>query len=188
MSGIRVIFDDITKKLSSIKNKYGEKVFKTVELNRGQMMRIKGFENTEKVILFPAVFFKPEEIDNQPRPNNIYLVEMRIRFHIVTSDVYREDELEIFDLPRILNQNILDQKWENTNLVSIKKNLEVMPETWDNTQIYEMNYWVKYWDTDAYNYRDYVDANDINVNPEAPVELCVNGVIDDDDGNLPYEN
>ena len=63
-----------------------------------------------------------------------------------------------------------------------------MPETWDNTQIYEMNYWVKYWDTDAYTYRDYVDANDINVNPEAPVELCVNGVIDDDDGNFPYEN
>ena len=159
MSGIRVIFDDIKEKLSSIKNKYGERVFKTVELNRGQMMRLKGFENTEEIVLFPAIFMKPEEILNTPRPNNVYLVEMRIRFYVVTSDVYRGDELEIFDLPRLANQALLDQKWENTNLVSIKKGFEVFPESWDNTQIYELNYWVKFWDTESYTYRKYVDAN-----------------------------
>ena len=37
MSGIRVIFDDIKEKLLSIKDKYGERVFKTVDLNRGQI-------------------------------------------------------------------------------------------------------------------------------------------------------
>jgi hypothetical protein len=180
MSGIRVIFDDIKEKLLSIKDKYGERVFKTVDLNRGQMMRLKGFENTEEIVMFPAVFFKPEEIKNLPRPNNVNLVEMRIRLYVVTSEIIRNDVLDIFDLPELANQALLDQKWVNTNLVSIKKGFEVMPETFDNTQIYELNYWVKFWDTSAYQYREYVDANDPEINPEAPVQLDVRGIIDDD--------
>lgn len=181
MSGLRTVFDDITNILKSIKNEYGERVFKTVEVNKGQMMRVKGFENTGENIMFPAVFYKPEEIKNLPRPNNVYVTEMRIRFYICTNELIRDDYLDIFDLPQILDNALLNSKWTDSNLVSIRGEFEMFPETWDNTQIYEKNYWVKYWNLNAYQYSDYVDANDVNINPEAPVELDLNGYIDDDE-------
>ena len=177
MSTIRTIFDDIKSKLVQVKNEHGEKVFKTIDLNRGQMQQIKGFENTGQIIIFPAVFFKPEDIKNYPRPNNIYLVEMRIRFHVVTNNLVHADPLEIFDLPMILDQSILDQKWESVSLASIHKGFEVMPEVYDNNQVYEVNYWVKFWNTNAFQYRDFIDANDVAINPSAPVELDLCGII-----------
>ena len=73
---MREIFDDITVKLKALTNSRGERMFNTVDLNRGQMTQIKGFENTGQLITFPAVFFKPEEIRHIPRPNNIYITEI----------------------------------------------------------------------------------------------------------------
>jgi len=181
MSGIRVVFDELTSKLKSIKNKHGERTFKTVELNKGQMMRLKGFENTEKVIMFPAVFFKPEEILQKARPDNVYLTEMRIRLYVVTNELIREDYLDIFDLPELIDRTLLDSKWDTVDLVSIRKNMDVMPETFDNTQIYELNYWIKYWNLNAYKYREWIDANDPNENPDAPVDPLLDAYIDDDE-------
>lgn len=181
MAGVRDIFDDISIKLNGLTNKRGEKVFKTVDLNRGQMQQLKGFENIGQLITFPAIFFKPEEIKNLPRTGNVYVTEMRIRIHVVLSQLVYEDPLEIFDLPMLVDRAILDGKYESINLVSMRKGFEVMPETFDNTQIYELNYWCKYWNTNAYIYRDWVDANDPEVNPEAPIELNLDAYIDDDE-------
>ena len=181
MSGKRVVFDAIIEKIKSIRNKYGEATFKTVELSRGQMMRIKGFENTEKVIMFPAVFIKPEEIISRTRPQNVNLVEMRIRFYVATNELIRSDELDIFDLPETIDRYLLDSKWDTDVLVSIKKGQDMMPETWDNTQVYELNYWIKYWDLNAYQFREWVDANDPEVNPNAPVDPNLDAYINDDE-------
>ena len=181
--GLRVVFDDIKAKLEAVTNDDGNRVFGTVDLNRGQMSQIKGFENTGQIITFPAIFFKPEELKQISRPNNVYVTEMRIRVHVVTNNLVHVDPLDIFDLPELVDRTILDGKWEKTNLVSIVKGFDVMPEQFDNNQVYEINYWVKYWNTNAYSYRDYVDANDVNINPEAPVELGLDGYIDD--GQLP---
>mgnify|MGYP003654753475 CR=1 FL=1 len=179
--GIRVIFDDIKDKLNALIDDSGNKVFGTVDLNRGQMAQIKGFENTGQIITFPAVFMKPEELKNIPRPQNIYVTEMRIRLHVVTNNLVYLDPLEIFDLPELIDRTMLDGKWDTTDLVSMVKGLDVFPETFDNNQVYELNYWVKFWNTNAYTYRDYVNANDILINPEAPLELDNSGYIDDDE-------
>lgn len=184
--GVRVVFDDLVSKLKAVKNDSGKNVFGTIDLNRGQMQQVKGFENTGEFIVFPAIFFKPEEIKNVLRPSNVYVTEMRIRVHVVTNELVHLDPLEIFDLPELVDRTVLDSKWDTTNLVSIKKGFDVMPETFDNNQIYELNYWIKYWDTNAFTYRDWVDANDTDVNPEAPIELDLGGHIDDGDGEFPY--
>mgnify|MGYP003637595178 FL=1 len=184
--GIRVIFDDIKSKLEALTNDSGRKVFGTVDLNRGQMTQIKGFESTGQIITFPAIFYKPEELKQVPRPQNIYVTEMRIRVHVVTNNLVHLDPLEIFDLPELVDRTMLDSKWDTTNLVSIVKGFDVMPETFDNNQVYELNYWVKFWNVNAYTYRDFVDANDIEINPDAPIELGLGGHIDDGDGEFPY--
>ena len=186
--GVRVVFDDIKESLAALINTRGERVFKTIDLNRGQMNQIKGYQNTSDIISFPAIFMKPEEILNVKRPQNIYITELRVRLHVVTNELVHADPFEIFDLPELIDRTLLDSKWDTTNLVSIIKGYDVMPETFDNNQVYELNYWVKFWNTNAYTYRDYVDANDPEVNPEAPVELCVNGYIDESEGMPPVEN
>ena len=186
--GLRVVFDDIKAKLEAVTNDDGNRVFGTVDLNRGQMSQIKGFENTGQIITFPAIFFKPEELKQIPRPNNVYVTEMRIRVHVVTNNLVHVDPLDIFDLPELVDRTILNGKWEKTNLVSIVKGFDVMPELFDNNQVYEINYWVKYWNINAYSYRDYVDANDVDINPEAPVELGIDGYIDDSHGKPPSKN
>lgn len=180
---MRYVFENIESKLRELTNSRGERMFKTIELNSGQMMRVKGFENTEKIISFPAVFYKPEEIKHIPRPNNIYVTEMRIRIHVVTNELVHKDPLEIFDLPRLVDKTLLNSKWDTVNLVSLHKGFDVMPETFDNNQIYELNYWIKYWNINSYRYADYVDANDTIVNPSAPVELCLDDEIDDEIGD-----
>tara|TARA_R110000744_G_scaffold7342_7_gene25392 strand:- start:17895 stop:18464 length:570 start_codon:yes stop_codon:yes gene_type:complete len=182
-SNIRAVFDNISDKLKALTNDRGERVFKTVDLNRGQMQQLKGFENIGQLIVFPAVFFKPEEIRNIPRPNNIYVTEMRIRIYVVTSNLVYSDPLDIFDLPELVDRTMLNSKWDTVNLTSIFKGFDVMPETFDNNQIYELNYWVKFWNVNAYRYADYVDANDPKINPEAPIELDLDVEIND---NLPY--
>ena len=180
MAGMKEVFETIIDKLSAVTNSRGERVFKTVDINRGQMQQIKGFENVGQLILFPAVFLKPEEIRNIPRPNNIYVTEMRVRVHVVTNTLIHENPLDIFDLPQLVDRTLLDGKWVDLNLTSIFKGFDVMPETFDMNQIYELNYWVKVWNTNAYIYRDWVDANDINVNPNAPVEHCLDVELDVD--------
>tara|TARA_R110002167_G_scaffold357004_1_gene572323 strand:+ start:1442 stop:2041 length:600 start_codon:yes stop_codon:yes gene_type:complete len=183
---MREIFDDITSKLESLTNEHGERVFKTVDLNRGQMTQVKGFENTGQLIMFPAVFFKPEEIRNTPRPNNIYHVEARIRVHVVTSNLVYNDPLDIFDLPKLIDNSLLNSKWDTTYLASIFKGFEVMPEMFDNNQVYELNYWVTFWNVNAYTYAHYIDANDPELNSNAPVELCVTPeLIDEVDNPTP---
>ena len=122
---MKELFKELEAVLKSLTNKRGDKLFPTVELNSGQMQKIKGFENSQGIILFPAVFYKPEEIVNN----------------------------------------------------------EVMPETFDNNQIYELNYWMKYWNTNSYEYRSWIDINDPNENPDykTPMEIIQPyGFIDDD--------
>jgi hypothetical protein len=181
MSTIKGVLQEITDKLKAVTNSRGEKVFKTVDLNRGQMQQIKGFENIGQLIIFPAIFLKPEEIRNIPRPNNVYVTEMRLRLHVVTSELIHENPLDIFDLPQLADREMLDLKWSTVDMASVMKGFDVMPETFDNNQVYELNYWVKVWNTNAYIYRDWVDANDVDVNPEAPIGLELDPYIDDDE-------
>jgi len=180
MSTIKGVLQEITDKLKAVTNSRGEKVFKTVDLNRGQMQQIKGFENIGQLIIFPAIFLKPEEIRNIPRPNNVYVTEMRLRLHVVTSELIHENPLDIFDLPQLADREMLDLKWSTVDMASVMKGFDVMPETFDNNQVYELNYWVKVWNTNSYIYRDWVDANDVDVNPEAPVALNIDAYIEED--------
>lgn len=178
---MKELFIELETVLKSLTNKRGDRLFQTVELNSGQMQKIKGFENTQGVIMFPAVFYKPEEIVNTPKPNGVSLAEIRLRFHVVTNNIVHNNPLDIFDLPVSLDNALIDNKWSSENFISIKKSDELMPETFDNNQIYELNYWMKYWNTSSYEYRKWVDINDPSENENAPIELILPfGFIDDD--------
>ena len=180
---MKELFKELEAVLKSLTNKRGDKLFPTVELNSGQMQKIKGFENSQGIILFPAVFYKPEEIVNNTKHNGVYLTQIRIRLHVVTNNLIHNDPLEIFDLPIDVDNALLDNKWISENFISLNKSDEVMPETFDNNQIYELNYWMKYWNTNSYEYRSWIDINDPNENPDykTPMEIIQPyGFIDDD--------
>lgn len=166
---MREVFEDIEQKLNNTFDINGNKVFGTVALNRGQMLQVKGMQNTGANITFPAIFYKPEEIKSIPRPNNIYVVQMRIRFQLVIDNLIHEDYLSIFDLSTIMDQTLLDAKWNTTNLASIQKGFNVFPDSFDNNLIYEGNFWVKYWSTESYTYRNFVDAN---INKDIDIKVC----------------
>ena len=178
---MREVFEDIENKLKSALDENNENLFGTVEINRGQMLQVKGMNNTGANIYFPAIFYKPEEIQSIPRPNNIYVVEMRIRFQLVIHNLIHNDKnhspLDIFDLSDKMDRVLLNGKWELTNLASIQKGFNVFPDTFDNNLIYEANFWLKYWSTYSYTYKDYVDVNDPLQNENAPISLDVCGDI-----------
>ena len=180
---MKELLQELESVLKSLTNSRGNKIFKTVELNSGQMQKVMGFENTQGILSFPALFYKPEEIVNTTKPNGIYLAEIRLRLHIVVNNMIHNNPLDILDLPVLVDNALNDNKWISENFISIKKSDEVMPETFDNTQIYELNYWVKYWNTSSNKYREWIDINDPNENPDyqEPIDVILPfGFIDDD--------
>ena len=180
---MKELFIELQGLLKSLTNSRGRKLFETVEIDSGQMGRILGFENTEGTMLYPAALFAPQEIINHPRPNGIYLVETRLEIKIITNDLVLKDPIDIFDIPEIVDNTLIDNKWVSESFVSIKKSDEVYPASYNNIRVYTLNYWLKLWNTASFEYRTWYDINDPEENPdyEAPMDLIQPfGFIDDD--------
>ena len=180
---MKELFIELQQVLKSLTNSKGRKLFQTVEMNSGQMNRILGFENTEGIMLYPAALLAPQEIVNNPRPNGIYLVETRLEIKVITNDMVLSDPMDIFDIPKRVDNALIDNKWVSESFASIKKADEVYPASYNNIRTYVLNYWLKLWNTSSFEYRDWYDINDPSENPnyEKPMDLNLPfGFIDDD--------
>lgn len=139
----------------------GEKLFKTVKLDKGQFNRIiNSQENTEFGYTFPAVFIHFVNVSYLVSQNRIGEGRgtMRVRFILNRlNDQDDEYETEIFDYAGIINAAIQDAKTTST-VLGEKCTLEYfdMPESSNMCQPCWLDYGVNFTDLSAEKYRDYI--------------------------------
>ena len=158
----------LKEELEKILDAGGKKFFKTVAVESGQMAKIRGQQNTEGVVNFPAIFIKYENILHDPKQRGLTIGNATVRVKIVMHEVVH-DELAIFDVVGTVNKAIILGKETHESIVTIEKYLDEQPEFYDNILEWNAYYKLTFQDTSGDIYQDYVNANDPQVNPEAPV-------------------
>lgn len=162
---MKELFLEIKKIILAIENHDGapgEKLFKTVKLDKGQFERIiNNVENSEFGYSFPAVFIHFTNVQYLVSQNRIGEGNgtMRVRFVLNRlNDQDDEFETEIFDYAGIINAAIQDAK-ESSDVLTDKVTLEYfdMPSSSNNLQPCWLDYGVKFIDTSGDRYRDWID-------------------------------
>jgi hypothetical protein len=152
-------------------------LFRTVELDKGQMDRLVGENNTQGIVFFPAVFIRFNNITYSGYAEGIRRGAADMVCKIVLHDVLGIEDEEIFKYRDILDNTIMDGR-NTLNALSVADiNYEEMPPSYNNTIEWVVSYRIGFIDNISYKYRYYVNANDPKINPEAPVKYSVLGEI-----------
>lgn len=147
------------------KNPNGERYFKTVKWNHGQLSRIKNGKLNEEYgnIAFPAVFVHFINVRGLVQTSRIgeFRADMRIQYVLNRlnsgDDEFQTEGAEVFQL---INTAINKNKDKFTSLTE-----RCQFTYWDQPEVFSdglQQYWITYevWfrDYSAYRYRDYVDV------------------------------
>ncbi|MEM6734487.1 MAG: hypothetical protein AAF620_00315 [Bacteroidota bacterium] len=146
----------------------GTTYFKTIEVESGQMSKIRGAQNTEEVTPFPALFIKFENILHTTQGRGTSLADATVRIKIVLHELILDETL-IFDVVNMVNKAVIRGKDIHESLITIEKYLDEQPEFYDNIIEWNAYYKLTFQDTSGDIYGDYENANDPTINPNAPV-------------------
>lgn len=158
----------LKEELEKILDANGSKFFKTVAVESGQMTKIRGAENTEKVTPFPAIFIKFENIRHDPKQRGLTIGDAVVRVKIVMHELEHKEEA-IFDVVNTVNAAIMLGRTTQEAIVTIEKYLDEQPEFYDNILEWNAYYNLTFHDTSGDLYQNFENANDPSINPEAPV-------------------
>lgn len=165
---MKEVFLALKVRLESILTPDNKQFFKTVDVDSGQIQRIRGDKNTQGEFLFPAVLIKFDLINYENKQANLNLGEARVRMKLAIDNLVH-DPVAIFDISSTVNKAVIGGKYTQQELSSITRSFDEQPEFYDNILEWHQYYNVQFYDTSAYLYQDFINFNDPSVNPEAPI-------------------
>jgi hypothetical protein len=160
--------------LADLVDENNKPIFKTVELDNGQMDRLLGEENHQGVIFFPAVFIRFTNIDYDAYTQGVRRGEATMIIKIVLFDTLGFPVDTIFDYRDFVDMALMDGRYDDEHLAVMDMPFEDMPPSYDNIVMWEMHYRIGFYDDIAYRYRNHKNALDPCDIPDGPVDLVVN--------------
>lgn len=172
---MREMYKAVKRVLTELVDGQGSPVFNTVDLDKGQMDRLLGGENSEGLVFFPAVFIRFNNIRYEPYMEGVKRGSAEMSCRIVLSDPLGVTDDAIFDYREWLDRTLMDARQTEEFMAIMGHVYEDMPPSYDNTIEWMAVYDVAFLDTGSWRYRNFLDSSDLEQYPNGPLELDIQG-------------